>query len=119
MMARVLVVEDDAAGLIIRKLVLERRGYEVIGASTAAAAREKIAQEPDAIVLDLRLPEPDDGLALIREFRAAMPRARIVVLCGNRADIDGREEAAMADAILAKPSPSGALLAAIGGGDGD
>ena len=35
---------------------------------------------PDTVVLDLRLPEPADGLSLIRTFRAASPNARIIVL---------------------------------------
>lgn len=108
-MARVLVVDDDAAALEIRRLTLERHGHDVTVARNAAEARAAFPDGYDAIVLDLRLPEVDDGLALIREFRAG----HIVVLCGNRSDIDGREEAGMVAAILEKPVRSEALLAAI------
>jgi CheY-like chemotaxis protein len=108
-MARVLVVDDDPAALEIRKLVLERAGHLV---STAASVEAALSAAPsDVAILDLRLPRVEDGLALIREFHAA--GVRIVVLCGNRADLDGRPEAALVDEILPKPTRSEVLLKAI------
>jgi DNA-binding response OmpR family regulator len=109
---RVLVVDDDAAALEIRRLVIERRGHEVSVASNAGQARELFAAGCDAVVLDLRLPAVEDGLTLIREFRGV----RVVVLCGNRGDIDGREEAGMVAAILEKPVRSEVLIRAISDG---
>jgi CheY-like chemotaxis protein len=111
-MARVLVVDDDSAALEIRKLILERGGHQVTTASDVEQARA--AGRPDVVVLDVRMPRIEDGLALIREFRAA--GVRIVVLCGNLGDLDGREEASMVDEILAKPARSEALLKALGSG---
>jgi CheY-like chemotaxis protein len=108
-MARVLVVDDDTAALEIRKLVLERRGHEVTTAQDAATARA--ARRPDVAVLDLRLPLLEDGLALIREFHATA--VRVVVLCGNPGDLDGREEARMIDQMLAKPVRTEVLLRAL------
>lgn len=109
-MARVLVVDDDRRALEIRKLILERAGHIV---SIAANADEARAQSrPEVVLLDLRLPDVEDGLALIREFHQA--GARIVVLCGNRVDLEGRPEAALADAVLEKPARSEVLLRAIG-----
>ena len=111
-MARVLVVDDDAAGLEIRRLVLERHGHSVATARHAEEARAAFqASPPDVVLLDLRLPEVADGLALIREFHSV----RIVVLSGNRADLDGRPEAAMVAEILTKPARTEALLASIAG----
>jgi len=113
-MARVLVVDDDTAGLEIRKLILERRGHEVTVASNVEQARAAFQMSvPETAILDLRLPKVEDGLALIREFRQAQPGMRIVVLCGNVADLDGREEAAMVDQVLAKPVRSDQLLEAV------
>jgi DNA-binding response OmpR family regulator len=104
---KVLVVDDDAAGLEIRRLVLERHGFAVIPAADARAARDAFASNrPDVVVLDLRVPEVEDGLALIREFQGA----RIVVLCGNRADLDHRAEAKLVYAILGKPVRSDEIL---------
>jgi DNA-binding response OmpR family regulator len=114
-MAIVLVVDDDAAALEIRKLVLERHGHAVITATDVSAARAAFLEAtPGVVITDLRLPDPADGLALIREFRATRQDLKIIVLCGNSLDIEGREEAAMANAILTKPLRSEALLKAVG-----
>jgi two-component system chemotaxis response regulator CheY len=108
----VLVVDDDAAALELRKLVLERCGHVVTLAADAIAARKALRGSAfDVVITDLRLPEASDGLALIREIIGA----RIVVLCGDSADIEGREEATMVSAILQKPVRSEALLKALEG----
>jgi DNA-binding response OmpR family regulator len=107
---RVLVVDDDAAALEIRRLLIERRGHAVTVARDAAEARDAFVRGCDAVVLDLRLPDIADGLALIREFRGA----RVIVLSGNRGDLDGRDEAKLAAVILEKPVRSEVLLDAIG-----
>jgi two-component system phosphate regulon response regulator OmpR len=113
-MAIVLVVDDDFAAVEIRKLVLERHGHIVVTATDAGSARAIFVENiPDVVITDLRLPDPEDGLALIRELRAEREHLKIIVLCGNSADIEGREEAAMVDAILTKPVRSEALLTAI------
>ena len=115
-MLRVLVVDDDPAGLEFRKLMLERRGHQVAVAADVAQARAMFAaSQPESIILDLRLPRSEDGLMLIREFRAAAPSVRIVVLSGATTDIEGQPEAAMVDEVLDKPVRSERLLQAIGG----
>jgi CheY-like chemotaxis protein len=113
-MARILLVDDDTAGLAIRKLVLERGGHRVSVASDAHKASALFREtQPDTVILDLRVPELEDGLALIRDFRTAAPGVRIVALAGWSADLDGRAEAAMVDEIVAKPAPSQRLLDAV------
>jgi DNA-binding response OmpR family regulator len=113
-MARVLLVDDDAAALDLRKLILEREGYEISIACEAAAARALFAEtHPDSVVLDLRLPEPKDGLALIREFRAAAPGLRIIVLAGWPLDLEGTPEAQMVNLVLAKPIRTATLVDAL------
>jgi CheY-like chemotaxis protein len=115
-MARVLVVDDDPAGLEIRKLMLERRGHQVTVARDVLEARAALqVADPETVIMDLRLPEPEDGLALIRDFRAAAPGMRIVVLCGCSADLDDRPEAGLVNQILSKPVRSERLLEAIAG----
>jgi DNA-binding response OmpR family regulator len=109
---RVLVVDDDPAALEIRRLVIARRGHEVSVASNIEQARARFAAGVDVVMLDLRLPDVEHGLTLIREFRGT----RVVVLCGNRGDLDGREEAGMVATVLEKPVRSEVLLDAITGG---
>jgi len=113
-MARILLVEDDRDALEIRKRILESKGHRVVAVSSAGRARDEFSTDPpESVVLDLRIPEAEDGLALIREFRAASREVRIVVVSGLRADIEGRRESKLVDVILSKPVRSEMLLGAI------
>jgi len=113
-MSRVLLVDDDPAGLAIRRIVLERKGHQVAIAADVESARAMFQQSPpESVILDLRLPELKDGLTLIREFRAAAPGVRLIVLAGWSADLDGRTEAGMVDEIVPKPSSSQRLVDAV------
>jgi len=65
-----LVVEDEPAiqaGLCDR---LQREGFRVDVAGSLAAARELLANRPDLVVLDRRLPD-GDGLQLLQDLRAS------------------------------------------------
>jgi DNA-binding response OmpR family regulator len=113
-MAKVLLVDDDAPALELRKLILEREGHEVSAASDPAQARALfLATPPDCIVLDLRLPEAPDGLSLIRDFRAASPTVRIIALCGWPPDLENAPEAEMVNLLLSKPIRTAALVDAL------
>ncbi|WP_353230329.1 response regulator transcription factor [Novosphingobium sp.] len=107
---RVLVVEDDAA---IRRLLLAaltRAGYDVIQATDARAALAALAiDKPDAVLLDLGLPDRD-GLELVPLIKAAGP-ALIVVSARGETD---QKVAALdlgADDYLTKPFDSEELHA--------
>jgi DNA-binding response OmpR family regulator len=107
----VLLVDDDVDALEIRKRIFECAGYHVSIAPNAGRAREQfLADTPQIVVMDLRLPDLEDGLSLIREFRAASPEVKIVVLAGLCSDLDGRGEVAFVDVVLAKPVRSEVLL---------
>jgi DNA-binding response OmpR family regulator len=116
-MARVLLVDDDPGGLEIRKMLLERDGHSVFTAADVVTARDQFRKSsPECVILDLRLPSPEDGLALVREFREcreAAPGLRIVVLAGWSADLEGRPEQALVDEVLAKPVRSERLIHAV------
>ena len=116
-MARVLLVDDDAAGLDLRKLILEREGHEIsIARDPESASAAFAATTPEIVVLDLRLPEVAAGLALIREFRGAAPEVRIIVLSGWPLDLEGTPEARMVNLILAKPMRTAELVSSLAGG---
>ena len=113
-MSRVLLVDDDAAALDLRKLILEREGHLISIASEPASARALFAEtQPECVVLDLRLPEAKAGLELIREFRTAAPAVRIIVLAGWPLDIEGTPEAQMVNLVLAKPIRTAELASAL------
>jgi len=68
---RLLVVEDDPAILSLFVAFLEKDGYQVAGAATAASAETLVKkQEFDLILLDLGLPD-EDGLVVARRIRAS------------------------------------------------
>ena len=113
-MSRVLLVDDDAPALELRKLILEREGHQVSIAADPPTARILfLSTQPDCIVLDLRLPEPTDGLSLIRDFRAASPAVRIIALCGWPPDLEGTPESQLVNLILPKPIRTATLVSAL------
>jgi two-component system response regulator MprA len=109
---RILVVDDDPAvcGSIDRALRLE--GYEVQTAGTGGGALEALALDPpDALVLDLQLPDLD-GLTVCRRLRAAGDDTPVLMLTARDA-IDDRVQGldAGADDYLVKPFALAELLA--------
>lgn len=72
-MARVLVVDDEPDVLLLCRVNLEHAGHEVAEAADGALAIELARREvPDAIVLDLMLPQVGgyEVLAALREDEA-------------------------------------------------
>jgi len=103
-MARVLVVEDDASQLEIRKQILEHAGHEVVTARDASEALERWSGCP-VVLMDMRIPELEDGSRLIQTIAG---KARIIVLSGGEVD-----RKLPVDEFLAKPCPSRRLLESI------
>lgn len=81
---RLLLVEDDdgIAGPLVTGL--EREGFTVQRVATGAAALE--ADEPDLVLLDLRLPDMD-GYAVAREMRAR-GRVPIIMVSARGEEVD-------------------------------
>ncbi|MFA5969858.1 MAG: response regulator transcription factor [Sphingomonas sp.] len=110
---KILVVEDD---LHIRRLVraaLERASYHVVEAATA---REGLSlfdiERPDAVLLDLGLPDRD-GLEVIQLIRA---RAAVPIIIISAREDTAEKVAALdlgADDYLTKPFDTEELLARI------
>jgi two-component system, OmpR family, response regulator MprA len=67
----VLVVDDERAWRVILETDLRLLGYRVSMAQDAAEALERARRDrPEVAIVDLMLPEPMDGLALLEELRA-------------------------------------------------
>ncbi|MCU0665352.1 MAG: response regulator transcription factor [Myxococcota bacterium] len=77
----ILVVDDEADLLDILQYNLEKEGYQVLTAISAAAASAQLARDPvpDLVVLDLMLPD-SPGTAICRSIRAEPRTADIPVL---------------------------------------
>jgi len=115
-MARILVVEDEAAIAELVAINLRHAGHEVTVAADAQQAQIEVdAVLPDLVVLDWMLPG-QSGLGLARQWRdAARTRSLPVIMLTARADesdkIAGLD--AGADDYLAKPFSTQELMARI------
>jgi two-component system, OmpR family, KDP operon response regulator KdpE len=108
---RVLVVEDEPALLRALQINLRARGYEVTTSSAGQAALAEAARRPpDAVLLDLGLPDVD-GTEVIRQLRT-WSTAPVIVLSGRAGSGDkiGALDAG-ADDYVTKPFSMEELLA--------
>jgi CheY-like chemotaxis protein len=92
MSGSVLVVDDDPAFRRVAHSLLATFGLAVAGeAGTAAAAlAAATALRPDAVLLDIRLPDRD-GVALAAELTALPWHPRVVLTSNNADAATGRE----------------------------
>ncbi len=89
----ILVIDDDEVAIGTHSRFLRLEGFHVATASDAAsglaAARET---HPDAILLDLKLPEVEDGLGVLRQLRRDGFSTPIAIVTGHY-DLGGDVEA--------------------------
>ncbi len=80
---RLLVVDDDPLILQCMKLALPGPEYEVYTADSARAGLELFQQhQPDAVLLDIQLPD-QSGLAALHEFREMDRRVPVILMTGH------------------------------------
>ncbi len=80
MAKRVLLVDDEPAVIAPFQMYLERKGYEVVVAYDGKAGLEQArSAKPDAIVLDVCMPEMD-GKEVLKRLRADASTANIPVI---------------------------------------
>lgn len=105
---RLLLVEDDAWLRRSLVLTLTDEGFEVLAAATGAQGLAGLAGAPDAVLLDLGLPDVD-GFELCSRLREGTA-SPVVVLTARRGPNDlTRAFAAGADDYLTKPVPTADL----------
>lgn len=110
--AKILIAEDDRSVRESLERALMFEGYAVLSAPDGGRALEMIAQEePDAIVLDVMMPNID-GLSVCRRVRSKGIRTPILMLTA-RHEVSDRVAGldAGADDYLVKPHSLDELLA--------
>jgi len=113
---RILVVDaDDRTREGIVGILGIRHRFTVVGSAGHVAEALGIARahRPDVVILDPRLPEVSDGMALIRRLRAMDPTAAILAV-GWSPDLEHQALDAGADGFVRKTFKPGDLSNAIG-----
>ena len=112
-MAKILVVDDAAFMRMKATRLLAENGYEVVEASTGAEAVKVFKSEkPDAVLLDITMPDMD-GLTALKEIRTVNPEARVamVTAMGQQSIVMEALKAGASDFVVKPFSPERVLNA--------
>lgn len=78
--AKILCVDDDLTGLVIRAMVLEKYGYEVVTSTDGAEALRIFHDcDFDAVLMDYYMPMVD-GAYVARAMRRLKPNVPIIMI---------------------------------------
>lgn len=107
-----MIVDDEPSIRRCIKRVLEREGYQVVGAATGAEAVEALGSRPvDVVLLDCTMPD-GSGVELVPRLRAA--RAGVPILFHTGSDVTP-EDRLLVEGVLAKPVSAAELSLALHG----
>ena len=107
---RILLVDDNRDGLLVRRSLLEEIGCSVAIAINAEDGLKLFQTEKfDVIVTDYRMPRIN-GTELICSIRLLDPLARIILLSGFVEPLGLTEENTGADAVISKSANEPAHL---------
>jgi DNA-binding response OmpR family regulator len=115
---KILIVDDDPDMVEASRIVLERDGHSVEHASNVDDGLQKLAEtEPDLLILDVMMEEPDDGLRFARQVRRLGNKLPILMLTSvNRAlgiQIGRDDEMVPVDEFVEKPVDPATLSAKV------
>ena len=113
----VLIVDDSAPFRLTARALLEARGYAIAGtAADGAGALDAFAElRPDAVLLDVNLPDMD-GMAVSRALTAGLNGAApavVLVSTVDRAALDGAVDTCGARGFLPKSELASPRLIAL------
>jgi DNA-binding NtrC family response regulator len=82
-MAKILVVEDECAALNSLAILLKDEGYDVLKAGDGERGLTRVlSEEPDLVLLDIRLPKMD-GLTVLQRMRQGYNDAAVLIMTAD------------------------------------
>jgi len=114
---RILCIEDEPEMIDLIRLILERRGFEVLGAVGGQEGLDTVRREkPDLVLLDLMMPDVD-GWEVYRQMKAdeELKGIPVVVVTAKAQSIDKvlGLHIAKVDDYVTKPFGPGDLLESV------
>ena len=104
-MAHILVADDDLEQVKLQRKLLEALGHEVDTAiSSPEALRMLKKRTPDLILADLRIPNAEDGLELIRNIRGSGYQGPMIAMSGWPDDLYDAPEEQLVSRVVVKGS---------------
>ena len=105
---KILVADDDADVQEILELGLSKAGFDVVTASNGEEALEALSsEEPDLVVLDVMMTQPDEGFYVAQKIKKSDRPIPIIMLTGvGKAtgwQFDADEEMLPVEVFLNKP----------------
>jgi CheY-like chemotaxis protein len=79
----ILCIEDEPIHLTLRKKVLERAGYDVIGVTTATEALKSFSETPVCAVIADHMLRGTTGTELAKEMKTIKPKVPIILFSGK------------------------------------
>jgi CheY-like chemotaxis protein len=108
--ARILLVDDNLDGLVVRRSLLEEQGFHVeVAGNGEEGLKLFLSASFDLVVTDYRMPRMN-GVELIVRIREKDPQARIILLSGFVEPLGLSEQNTGANAVITKSSSEPAHL---------
>lgn len=80
-MAKVLIVDDDPDIVEASQLFLQKEGHEVASAGSRQEGLRMVERfQPDLLILDVMMEQPDDGFTMAQELRPKGLKLPILML---------------------------------------
>jgi two-component system chemotaxis response regulator CheY len=113
---KVLIVDDAAFMRMMLRDILSKNGFEVVGEADNGKVAVQMYNDlkPDVVTMDITMPEMD-GIAAVKEIKAADPSAKVVMVSamGQQAMVIEAIRSGAADFIV-KPFQPDRVLEALG-----
>lgn len=82
MKRKILIADDEPNMIWALKKALVKEGYEIISADNGENAVEKLKEEPDLIIMDLKMPKMN-GLEALKKIKELNPKIPVIMITAH------------------------------------